>query len=454
MTQSDHSAATFGLRGQLVRTAALAGPVTVGRLGILLLITVDTAMTGHAGAQELAFYGLGMAPQIPLVLIGIGILTGTVILTAQADGAKRPRECGAVWRVAMWHAAGLGVVMLGLCQAGEWFLIQTGQSRDLAAGSGRVLAILGWGMPAMLLGIVTTLFLEGINRPVPGMIVVLLANLLNVFLNWVFIFGHLGAPEMGAVGAAFATTLVRWFMFVAALIYVLVRIDPLRYGTRGSNEYTAGVGRRLRRLGYPLGLAHGMESAAFASMTLFAGLLGPIQVAGYQVVMNLLALVFMCAVGFATAASVRVGNAIGRRDRHGVRAAGWSAVALAATLQASLVGVFLAMPEGLAAIYTNDVQVAAIALPAITIAAIAILPDGVQGVVIGALRGAGDVWPATALYLICFWGVMVPLGYFLGVHLEIGAPGLMGGVLAGTACAAAALSARFHAISLRLPLAR
>ncbi len=190
---------------------------------------------------------------------------------------------------------------------------------------------------------------------------------------------------------------------------------------------------------------------AFSAMTLFAGLLGAAQIAGYQIAMNLLALGFMFALGFATVASVRVGNAVGRRDQPGVRAAGWVSVGLAAPILAAVGMIYAVAADGFAAIYTSDADVTAIAVPAVLLTALILVPDGIQGVLSGALRGAADVWPATLLYVIAFWCIMVPLGYYLGVTQHGGATGLMTAVLVGVIVATAMLGLRFHLVSGRDP---
>lgn len=438
-----------GLSEHIHRTLGLAVPVMFGRLGILVLVAVDTAMTGHFGAVELAHYGLAMAPQVFMLLVGIGLLMGTVVLTSQAEGAGRSGDTGGIWRVALVHAAVFGTVLTALCYVGESFLLWAGQDPGLAAGAGRVLVIFGWGLPGVFLYTASVFFLEGINRPVPGMMVVIAANVLNYFLNWLMIFGHWGFPAMGAEGAALATTLVRWFMFAAAAAYVLVRVDAVRYGLRATIPDTLGLARRFRRIGYPMGIAHGLETSAFSAMTLFAGLLGAVQVAGYMIAMNLISLAFMCAIGFATAASVRVGNAVGRGDPQGVRLAGWVATTLAAILLAAVGGLFFFAPHWLTAIYTTDAAVAAVTVPTVLIAAFVLVPDGTQGVLMGALRGASDVWPATFLYLVAFWGVMIPVGYVLGVVERGGAPALMTAVLISTIVALLLLSLRFRSVTRR-----
>jgi MATE family multidrug resistance protein len=380
-----------------------------------------------------------MALQVPMLLIGIGLMMGTVVMTAQAVGAGSPSECGAVWRVSLVHGVTVGTLLMAICLIGEWFLGLVGQGPELARGGGSVLVMLGWGLPAVLMYVATTLFLEGTGRAMPGMVIMLGANLLNAALNWLFIYGNWGMEAMGAEGAALATTIVRWLMVAALVGYALVRLDRLRYGMRGRIPDPWAIGRRLRRIGYPMGLSHGLETSAFSALVLFAGLIGPAHLAGYQLAMNLTALVFMCAIGLATAASVRVATAVGRRHREGVRRAGWVAVALAVLAMAGLGVIFFVVPGSLAAIYTADTGVLAIAIPTIAVAAMVLVVDGSQAVLMGALRGAADVWPATLLYFLSF----------LGVARGGGAPALMVATGVGCLVATMALAVRFHVVSRR-----
>lgn len=428
------------------RTLQIAVPVMFARMGILLLVTVDTAMTGRMGVEELAWYALAMAPQVPMLLLGVGMLMGTLVLGAQAMGAGEPQRTGRVWRVSMLHALLMGIVFTAGCGAGESLLLLTGQAPDLAAGGGRVLLAFAPGIPAMLLHTATSFFLEATGRAVPGMVVMLFANLLNVALNWVFIFGNLGAPALGAEGAALATTLVRWFMFLSLAGYALWTLDLTRHGIRGRIPGKLALSRRLRRFGYPMGLAHTLESSAFTAMTLFAGLVGANQVAAFQVSFNLVAMVFMGAIGVAAAASIRVANAVGRGDGDGVRTAGWVAAGIAALGLASMGVIMALLPEELARLYTADAAVLSVAVPCIVVAALAIVPDGLQGVLMGALRGAGDVWPATVLYCLAFWGVMVPAGYVMGVVNGGGAIYLTGAVFLGTVVASVLMGLRFRTV--------
>ena len=437
----------------LTRTARLAGPVILARAGLLVMVAIDSAMLGHYGTLSLAYYAAANAAQVVMILIGVGLLQGTTILVAQAHGAHDRAACGAYWRVSMVHAAVLGIVMGLLCLLGRLVLEATGQEPAVAAGGGRVLDMIAWGSPPLLMWVVCSHFLEGISRPIPGMLVMFGAVLLNVLLNWILIFGNWGGPEMGAEGAAIATSLVRWVMFVALLLVVLRQPDAQSFGISRRVQDFWAVSRRLRRIGYPLGAARGLETGAFAALVMLAGNLGTVPLAAYQIGYNLIGLVFMVAIGTAAASMIRVGNAVGRHNATDIARAGWAGVLLIAFLMACFAGPFLGLGMPLASLYTDDPAVLLLAAPLIGICGIILLFDGMQAVLMGALRGIADVWVPPGLQLISWWGVTVPIGYVLAFEVGIGVDGLMWGILAGALSAAILLAGRFLAVARR-PVAR
>ena len=447
----------MNLRSHLRATARLAAPVMVSRLGILTIVTVDTAMTGWAGTRELSALAISAAPHTPLLLIGVGLCTGTIVLASQAEGAGRLRETGFILRAAWRQAWIAGVILLGLFHTGEWSLLALGQSPSLALEGAEVLAMFGWGMPAVLLFAATTMFLEAIGRPIPGMVFMLVANLLNAGFNWVLIYGHLGAPEMGAEGAALATSIARWVGAAGIVAWVYATLGVARLGVRPGRlrlgarrrRRTRRAGRRLLAVGIPIGLAHGFEAGAFASLTVFAGWLGGIEVAAFGIVLNLFALPFMPALGLATAANVRVGQAFGRRDREGAQQAAWASFRIIVALQSSISLAYLIFAGFLAGLYTGETAVLAAAVPAVRMAGIALLSDALQVVLVGCLRGLSDIWPATILLMAAFWGTMVPSAWWLGVHLELGAVGLVASVGIGCIIAVALLALRFRRVLSR-----
>lgn len=429
----------------------------VTRLGILTIVAVDTAMTGWAGTRELAALAISNAPHTPLLLVGVGLCTATIVLASQAEGAGRRRETGFILRAAWRQAWIAGVVLLALFHAGEWALLTLGQSPSLALEGAAVLAMFGWGMPAVLVFAATTMFLEAIGRPVPGMIFMLVANVSNVALNWMFIYGHLGVPPMGAEGAALATSIARWIGTLGLVAWVYATLGAARLGARPWRPWLGTrhrrrvhrAGRRLLAVGIPIGVAHGFEAGAFASLTVFAGWLGGTEVAAFGIVLNLFALPFMPALGLATAANVRVGQAFGRRDREGARDAAWAAFRIIVVLQVCISVGYAVFAGFLAGLYTGEIAVLAAAVPAVRMAGLALLPDALQVVLVGCLRGLSDIWPATGLLMAGFWGTMVPSAWWLGVHLELGAPGLVASVGIGCAAAVALLALRFRRVVAR-----
>ena len=199
-------------------------------------------------------------------------------------------------------------------------------------------------------------------------------------------------------------------------------------------------------------MAHGFEAGAFASLTVFAGWLGGVEVAAYGIVLNLFALPFMPALGLSTAANVRVGQAVGRGDREGAREAAWAAFRIIVVLQLAI-GLGYAVFAGfLAGLYTGEAAVLAVAIPAVRVAGLALLPDALQVVLVGCLRGLSDVWPATGLLMVAFWVTMVPAAWWLGVHLGLGASGLVASVGIGCIAAVALLALRFRRVVARTRL--
>ena len=442
---SDHSR----FRAQFISIVRLAAPVSLSRVGMILILVVDVAMIGRADSTELAYFALANAVQMVLFLIGIGMMVGTAVLTAQAIGADARRECGPIWRVAVVHALLLGVGLGLLTLLGERFFLTTGQETELAAGAGGVIVWMGLGLPAGLVYVSSTLFLEALDRPRMGLAAMAIANLGNVGLNWLLIEGQAGWPAMGAEGAALATAAMRWLAALILVIYILRLPAAAGYGILGPVTDGRAIGRKLRRLGYPLGLAQGLESAAFGTLVLLAGQFGALAVAGYQIAFNVIAFAFMPAIGIGTATAVRVGNAVGARDRPAMATAGWSGAAAVLLAMWSQVIVVFLMPATIISIFTSDAAVIALTVPVLFVAGFVMLTDGVQAVMMGALRGAADVWVPTSIQLCSFFLVMVPSAALLAFPLGLGTPGLMAGAFCGVTLSAALLCVRFRIVSRR-----
>lgn len=431
------------------RSLALAIPVMLARAGLIIMVSVDSIMTGRAGVEELAHYAISLAPHVTLLVVGIGLMIGTIVLTAQADGAGQRARGGEIWGTAIWMAGTLGLIWAGVLMAGEPLLRLLDQSPSMAAGGGRALLMFAPGMPAILMYIATTFFLEGIGRPKAGMVVALSANLLNAALNWVLIYGHLGLPEMGGAGAALATTMTRWVMLGCLVTYVLKLPDGRSYGLHQTVWPRPAVAAKLLRIGAPLSLASALETACFGLVMTFAGRLGEVPMAAYQIAFNVITFAFMLAIGISTATSVRVANAVGRGDHVGFGRAGWVGFGLAITLMVASAGLIVAFAPRIAALYSIDPAVRALAVQALWVAACVVVVDGGQAVLLGALRGAGDVIAPTLSFAVAFWGVSVPAAYVFGLQGGAGILGLFWSLFAGLCVALSLLLWRFAIVARR-----
>lgn len=418
-----------------------AVPVIVARSGVMVLALVDTMMVGRFAASELAALGLAQAPVMTLLLIGIGLTMGTLVMTASAFGAGRDAVCGAIWWRAVRFIALAGVAGSAVCLFSETILSALGQTPEMAASAGAVARVLGLGLAPQLIFVTTQFFLEGLKRPWPGTLMMIAANVLNAALNWVLVFGNLGAPPLGALGSAWSTTIVRCFLAAGILLVVAMMRDRRRFLVPGT-RLAPGEVTLQRRIGHASAVSIGVEGAAFNTLSIFAGWLGAMPLAAYTIALNLVAFVFMVAIGFGASTAVLVGHGRGRGDPAEAALAGWLGLGLAVITMAVIGGVIALMPETIAALYTDDPALRAAAAAVIALAAFVVVVDGGQGVMAAALRGYGDTWIASGLHAFSFFAVMVPLAH--GLSRMHGAEGLMQAIIAGCLVAWAVLALRFR----------
>ena len=429
---------------ELVR---LAGPSIVARAGVLTMALVDTIMVGRFSTRELAFLGIGLAPVVPLLLATMGMVMGTLVASASAFGSERYGECGAAWRRSLPLALGLGICGAAICGVGAPLLRGLGQSAELAGGGGPVLQVVGLSLPAALVFLTTMFFLEGIKQPIPGMLMMIAANLLNVFLNWLLIYGNWGFPVLGALGSAWATTLVRVFLAAGIVAYVWSMNDHVRFGVRRRVVGGWRAWRHQRQIGYAAGASIGVEAAAFGAINIFAGWLGPVPLAGYSIAINMLAIVFMVAIGLAAATAVRVGIAHGRDDFRDLAIAGWTGLAVNTAAMAAFGVLFAVFPRAIVSAYSIDPAVIALTAPVVAFCAWVLVADGGQGVMANALRGRGETWFPSALHVFSYIGVMIPVSWFLAFPAERAVMGLFEGVLIASIVSFGLLAGRFYWLS-------
>ena len=441
------------LRAHVGELARLAAPTMVQRGGVLAMSVVDTMMVGNYSATELAYQAIGFVPYAFVLLFMLGGVMGVLIVTSNAFGADDLPGCGAAWRRGIPYAALLGAGGLVFCLFGAPLLAMFGQSDELAREGGKVAAILGVALPFVLMTVAGGYFLEGIKRPLPGMVIMIAANGVNILANWVLVFGAGPIPAMGAQGSAIATASVWAMQALAINLYIRHLADGHRFGLHVPVAATWRAwwhdGARQRMLGYAAGGSMGTENAAFMGMQLMAGAMGPIALGAYAVAFNAFAVAFMISLGIGTATAVRVGFYYGRRDRRQMIVAGWVGLAFNLAVMTLLGIVLIVLARPIASVYGEEAALISLAAALIAFIALVLPLDTVQTVMANALRGMGETWVPTGFHLVSYFGVMLPAAAWLGFGLERGPRGLLEAFLIASVVSAAFMCWRFHRLANR-----
>ena len=316
------------------------------------------------------------------------------------------------------------------------------------------LRALAWGTPPLFVYAATRRYLQAMNLVRPVMVVLLSANLVNAGMNWVLIYGHFGVPPLGVAGSAWATVIARTYMAAALVGFIAWHEWQERLGL-ASTPLAVDWHRLLRlfRLGAPAAMQVTAEVGVFATATVLAGGLDPIQLASHQIALNVASVTFMVPLGVSSAGAVRVGQAVGRRDPHGVRDAGWAALVIGVGFMACAAIALVAAPRPIVRLFTDDATVMATGASLLAIAAGFQLFDGMQGVATGILRGLGDTRTAMVSNLAGHWLLGLPIGYALCFVAGWGVTGLWLGLSAGLISVSLVLVAVWHARTRRLHLA-
>ncbi len=427
---------------------AIAVPVVVVQVGMMLMGVVDTLMVGHVSANALASVALGNLYFFNAIVIAMGALMVLDPLVSQAVGANdQPAITRAVQR-GMLLSLGLGVLStVAMIPAAPLFRLFRQPSEVIPDAAAYVhISALGV-LPFLAFGVLRQT-LQAINRNWPIVATIVVANVMNVALNWVLIFGHLGAPRMGVAGSALATSVSRLAMFAMLFAMAWKDLRPhLRILDRAS--FAAGPLWRMLVLGLPIGFQQFLEYSAFAAVGLLMGTFGAMQVASHQIALNLAALTFMVPLGVSAAAAVRVGHGIGAGDAPRSRRAARISYVLGGGFMATTALLFLTLPRELASLYTNDARVIAIAAALIPVAGVFQVVDGAQAVGAGVLRGLGDTRVPLIAMLSGYWLIGIPVSLWLGFGTGMGPVGLWWGFVAGLGSVAVFLLIRVRLLFRR-----
>ena len=426
----------------------VAYPVVISQLSHIAVNVADSIVVGRLGEVPLAGVALATSVFVVVLVAGLGISMGLTPLVAAAVARGRTHRLAVLLGsgIAVCAAAGAGLALLGW--AATWALPYLGEPPAVVALARPFLRVLALSMIPVMLFQALRQFAEGLALTRQAMVISLGANLVNIGLNYIFVFGLLGLPAFGMIGAAWATLVARILMVavMAAWFWRAARFAPYRQrlATRWKHA------RRMLGLGLPIAGQMLLETGAFVFSALMMGWLGTTALAAHQIAINVASVTYMAASGIGAAATVRVGQFAGSRQHHEVRRAGASALWLAFGFMVIMgVGLVLARHE-LPYLYVPEPGAAAaraLAAELLVIAALFQMSDGVQVAALGVLRGLEDVRVPGLISFVAYWVIALPLGWVLAFPLGYGPAGLWVGLCLGLTISAALLTWRVRLLS-------
>jgi len=427
------------IRTEFLPMLKIAVPVVMAELGWMTMGVVDTVMVGPLGPQAISAAGVGNSMHIAFAIFGMAVMLGLDTLVSHAYGARDIRDCHRWFFDGLMLAGMLAVPIMALLVL-LWFAIPSlgfhGAVRPLLE---TYFGILLLSTPFLLAYAVCRRYLQAMHAVTPVMFALVTANVINATGNWLLIHGHFGFPALGVAGSAWATVISRAYMLIT-LLFAVWWIDRKRTRQAGIDGHgmwhvdRAFNGARLRRLlslGLPAASQMGAEVGVFALATAMSGTLDPISSAAHQIALNLAGVAFMIPLGLGSAGAVRVGHAVGARDRQRASAAGWTAILLGTLFMIVAAAVFILVPRQLIGLFSKDADVLAVGASLLFLAAVFQLFDGIQGVITGTLRGLGDTRTPMIVNLVAHWLLGLPISYVLCFVIGWGVYGLWVGLSLG-----------------------
>jgi len=409
----------------------LAAPLALTALGWLLMGFVDTIMVGHLpnSAVAIGSVSLGTTLFYMVGIFGSSIMLGLDTLVAQAYGAGRVEECHRDLFNALYFTLVLAPGVMLLVFAGLPLLQRSGVDPSVLKQTIPFIRALNWSTLPLILYFVFRRYMQAMNIVKPVVFALISANLVNLFGNWIFVYGHLGFPAFGVSGSGWSTCVSRVYM-VLVLAAAVVYYDRRRSSGmwQASRALELARIRRLLRLGLPAAAQLLLEISAFACATVLVGRLGALALAGHQIALNIASITYMVPLGISSAAAVRVGQAFGARNIHAASRAGWTALLLGAGFMSCMALVIISIPRLLAQIYSPQAEVIRTGASLLMVVAVFQLFDGLQVVATGALRGAGNTHTPMLTNLLGYWLIGIPLGSFLAFRFNHGPAGVWTGL--------------------------
>jgi multidrug resistance protein, MATE family len=430
-------------------------PVVLSYLGIMTMGIVDVWYVGRVSVEAVGAVGIGSSIFGWFLVFGLGVLSCLEYLVSHAQGAKESQRQhqllfqGLILSILISVPLTLGLVL------GAGHLKFLGIHPSVLPLAQEYLSLLSWSMIFVLVFSVFRLYLTALGLATPGLVILVLANVMNALGNYILVWGRWGSPAYGVVGSAWTTVISRFVMMIALGFYVW-GYERKRHHAFSLQEIRNNfvIDRPLMKeffhLGLPAGLQLTFEAGVFALATTLAARLTPAALAAHQIVLNMASFTFMVPLGIGSAAAVRVGNALGRQSHHEAIKVGWRSLALGAGFMACSGLVFFLFGKSVLHFFTSDPEVIELGQQIFLIAAFFQIADGVQTVGTGSLRGLGDTRSSMVFNLLGHWAIGLPVGGSLCFYFHQGLTGLWFGLSLGLILVAIAILFRWRQKSKEL----
>lgn len=437
------------MRQEAKQTIQLAFPIVIGELAQMALHIIDTAMVGAISYKQLAAASLVInAMGIPFV-IGIGMTISVSQMVSMAHGRRDSQLVSHYLYNGFFLCALTALVISFVLIGSRGILHHLGQDPEVVEYALPFMKLMGLSIIPMLLFMTLKQFTDGLEYTKTAMMLSLAGMPINIFLNWLLIYGNWGFPRLELLGAGWSTLITRSILFIILAIIILRHKTFRRYIAVSSRQWKlkSRTIRELLYIGIPSSLQVGMEAGAFAVSGIIIGTLGAVAQASHQIALSTASFTFMVSMGLAQAGSIRVSNAYGRRNWTKISVIGRSTLLTALVYGCICAVCFVVFRNQIPLLFNKNEDVLALAATLLLFAGLFQISDSTQAIGAGLLRGIKDVKTPTVLIGIAYWVIGLPLGYLLGFYFDMGARGMWIGLIAGLTFASLFLIARFLKMS-------
>lgn len=414
-TTPEQSAAVADAPGELAELGRLGAPLVAAQMAQMGMGVLDTLMAGRVSAEDLAGVALGGNVIWPSMMLMMGVLLALTPTNARLHGAGRTAEIGEVTRQGVWLALLVAFGTLALVSQAERVYLLVGADPGIIPYATSYVGAAALGLPGLMLYFVLRNLCEGLGDTRPAMLVAFSALLLKALLNWIFVFGNLGAPAMGGLGCGWSTAVVMWFECFAMLL--IVALPRYRLPTGLFERFSWPDPRRISelvRLGMPIGLTSFFEITAFSLVTLLVARFGAEAVAAQQIAFNVNGVMFMIPMGLGMAATIRIGHQLGAGRPLAARRAAGTAMGASVAFGVMAGAVLVLANDWIIGLYTRERAVAELGSTLLMFVAVYLIVDSAQATAIGCLRGYKDTRLPMLIALCGYWMLALPLGAALG----------------------------------------